>query len=155
MLETVLYVKSMERTRQFYQEIFDLNPILSTPTITVFPMDEARSHVLLLFQLGATTQPQVNESNPENRIPPHGPTEQTLNTLMGSKGTDGGSLRQHFCFAVDSVEDVKAWEKWLVAKGVSVTGRMDWGKTRGYSVYFDDPEGNVGEVATGRLWEVL
>ena len=60
-------------------------------------------------------------------------------------------MRHHFCFAVDSVDDVKAWEHWLAMKGVQVDGHMDRG-SRGYSVYFADPDGHAGEVASAGLW---
>ena len=149
MLETVLYVKSMDKATEFYASIFGLEPILSTPALTALAMDAARSHVLLLFQLGLTNQRQIDDTVPGNEIPPHGPTDRALEVLM-----DGGreSLRQHFCFAVESVEDVKAWAQWLEAKGVAVDGHMDRGQ-RGYSIYFSDLDGHAGEVASRRLWE--
>jgi catechol 2,3-dioxygenase-like lactoylglutathione lyase family enzyme len=157
MLETVLNVRSMEKTRHFYESVFGLKAILATPVITVFPMDEARSHVLLLFQLGATAEDTPDDSVPGNLLPGHGPTGQLLELLMNRKGEgeEGRSgLRQHYCFAVDGIEEAKAWERYLIEKEVKILGRMDWGD-RGYSVYFEDPDGNVGEVASKRLWELL
>lgn len=163
MLETILYVKSMEESVAFYRDVFNLQPILSTERISVLPMDKQCSHVLLLFQLGATAEDVPDKSVPGNVVPGHGPTEPLLKLLMdraeGEVGKDGvktgeESLKQHFCFAASTPDDVKAWENYLRAKDVKITGKMDWGK-RGYSVYFADPDGNVGEVASERLWELL
>ena len=157
MLETVLYVKSMGKAREFYRTIFGLKPIIEAPAMTVFPMDEARSHVLLLFELGTTAKDKPDDSRPGNVIPGHGPSEKLLELLTEGKAEDEegwSGLKQHYCFAVNEIEEAKQWERYLIEKEVKMLGRMDWGK-RGYSVYFADPDGNVGEVASKRLWELL
>ena len=157
-LETCMMVKSMDVTRDFYTSVFALEPILSTPRITALAMDTARSHVLLLFQLGSTAEDSVDESKPDNVIPGHGPTEPVLKVLLNDAesldNANWSGLKQHFCFAAKDRDEVLQWEEFLIEKKVPITGRMDWGQ-RGYSVYFADPENNVGEIASRRLWELL
>lgn len=109
---------------------------------------------LLLFQLGATA---ADSPMPDNRgtIPGHGPTQNVLDLLIppgSSTEKSGASLNQHFCFAVKSRDDVRAWEKWFESKNVKITGTVDWPRG-GRSVYFADSDGNVGEVGSRGIWE--
>jgi hypothetical protein len=39
----------------------------------------------------------------------------------------------------------------LQARDVTITSEVDWGE-RGRSLYFNDPDGNVLELATPGLW---
>ena len=114
---------------------------------------------LLLFQLGATAE---DSSLPDNRgkIPGHGPSSPILDLLLPKFTTDDhgaaappppASLNQHFCFAVKSPDDVRAWEAWFADKNVKVTGTVNW-ERGGRSVYFADPDGNVGEVGSRGIW---
>ena len=112
--------------------------------------------VLLLFALGKTTEDLIEDpSQPDRRIPKHGPSEHIIDLLMDKSkkpaGAETNSLRQHFCFAVDTVADVEQWEQHLHDQRVPITGRMLWSK-EAYSVYFSDPDGHVGEVASRGLW---
>lgn len=109
--------------------------------------------------------------NDQGIIPKHGPTEpllpflqqkypgdykQTSSSSSQTSLTIGGErLRQHFCLTVDSAADVDTWDKHLMAKGVEILGRVWWPDERGRSVYFADPDGNVGEVALRRIWDHL
>lgn len=119
---------------------------------------------LLLFQLGATA---ADSPMPDNRgtIPGHGPTQNVLDLLLsGTQAAVGdrsdqsspspspASLHQHFCFAVQSPDDVGAWEKWFEEKDVKILGKVAWPRG-GRSVYFADPDGNIGEVASRGIWE--
>ena len=151
-------VKSMDTARDFYTSVLGMKPILSLPRITVLEMDTARSHVLILFQLGATAEDSHDEIKPGNLLPGHGPTESLLKLLLNGEEdpnhADWNGLKQHFCFAVRDRDEVLLWENFLIERNVPIKGRMDWGE-RGYSVYFADPEDNVGEIASRRLWEAL
>lgn len=128
----------------------------------------AFSHTtLLLFQLGATT---ADTPLPDGRgtIPGHGPTQDILDLLTpkalsadndkrepSSTSTPtptSSSLNNHFCFAVRSADDVRAWEEWFADKEVKVLGKVDWPRG-GRSVYFADLDGNVGEVGSRGIWE--
>lgn len=97
---------------------------------------------------------------PDNRgtIPGHGPTKDVLDVLLSSQEGEGApdsptaSLHHHFCLAVKSADDVQAWDQWLDKNDVKITGRVHWPRG-GRSVYFADPEGNVGEIASRGIWE--
>lgn len=117
---------------------------------------------LLLFQLGMSTRDVVLS---RGTIPRHAPTQQILNLLNVERGepvddtitdsdetTKAQSLRQHYCLAVEKKEDVEHWEGWLKVKGVKVLSTMDW-ERGGRSVYFEDPDGHVGEVGSRGIWE--
>lgn len=111
---------------------------------------------LLLFQLGATAS---DSPMPDNRgiIPGHGPSIAVLDLLVPKSNQTTtseqppSSLHQHFCLAVRSSEDVRAWEKWFEDKEVKILGQVDW-ERGGRSVYFADLDGNVGEVASRGIW---
>lgn len=112
---------------------------------------------LLLFTLGLTSTDSVVPDR--GTIPGHGPSSNILEVLAktgsGSGAgltTDGSHLKQHFAFAVAKPEDVKAWEKRLEEQGVRILSTMDW-ERGGRSVYFEDLDGAVGEVASRGLWK--
>jgi catechol 2,3-dioxygenase-like lactoylglutathione lyase family enzyme len=117
---------------------------------------------LLLFQIGATAG---DSEMPEGRgtIPGHGPSPDLLRILSSGEDSNTthpgearmqilGRLNQHFCFAVPAANDVRRWEKWLLEKEVKILGKVDWPRG-GKSVYFNDLDGNVGEVASRGVWE--
>lgn len=165
-LETILYVRSMSHSVNFYKDTMGLKCVSSDERGAVFPLGAG---VLLLFKLGLT----VNDVplGDSGTIPKHGPSEPLLPYLKDSDGntadeailrdlstglTVGGErLRQHFCFAVDSAKDVDYWDHHLVARDVKILGRVQWPDERGRSVYFTDPDGNIGEVASRGIWDHL
>ncbi len=114
----------------------------------------AFSHTtLLLFQLGATA---ADSPLPDNHgtIPGHGPSPAVLDLLVPKTATGEqppSSLKQHFCLAVKSADDVRAWEKWFGDKEVRILGEVNW-ERGGRSVYFADLDGNVGEVGSRGIW---
>ncbi|EGP86868.1 uncharacterized protein MYCGRDRAFT_72972 [Zymoseptoria tritici IPO323] len=144
-LETCIYIKSMAAAQNFYTDLLGLKPDLATDRITVYPLGQTN---LLLFQLGQTSNDVVSEEDPSQIIPKHGPTED----LMPAFQSGEGKLRQHFCLAVPSREDAEKWEAYLRGEGVPITGRKEWPRG-GYSVYFADPDGHVGEIASRGIWE--
>lgn len=172
-LETILYVRSLSHSRYFYTTTLGLKCVGSSDRSAVFPLGAG---VLLLFQLGATGEDHTMPDD-GGLIPKHGPTEGLLPYLIpsnndsssssggdgsvppgpntGALGVGGERLRQHFCFAVNSAEDVDAWNEYLVTQGVEILGRVRWPEERGRSVYFADPNGNVGEVASRGIWDHL
>ena len=82
-------------------------------------------HVFLVFNRDET----VDQKNP----PPHGATG-----------------RGHVCFtaAPDSYE---AWKVYLSERGVAHDREITWGNGM-RSFYFEDPAGNVLEIAEGDFW---
>ena len=112
---------------------------------------------LLIFALGQTTEDLVlDSSKPDMRIPKHAPSEHIIEVLMDDTlappEATSNSLRQHYCFATETIEDVKAWEEYLIEKGVPIPGRMNWKEGAAYSVYFTDPDGHVGEILSRGIW---
>lgn len=111
---------------------------------------------LLIFALGETGKDIVPDaSRPDIKIPLHGPTEGVIGVMRDGTGkkADGGEekLRQHYCLAAETVEAVREWEGYFVEKEVKILGRMEWPRG-GYSVYFADPDGHVGEIASRGIW---
>jgi len=144
-------VKDIKTSTSFYSKIFNIEPFLNTPRMSGFALGQT---TLLLFQLGGTTE---DSHMPDNRgtIPGHGPTKDVLDVLLnetGSTDSQKGSLHHHFCLAVKSVDDVQAWEEWFGQQAVKITGKVQWPRG-GNSIYFADPDGNVGEVASRGIWE--
>ena len=129
------------------------------PSITGFALPNS---CLLLFQLGLTSndKPLPAEGPSTGLIPGDGPTKDLRdrifadgsdNSTSSSDAQAGSKLRQHFCLAVHERGDVDKWEKWFEEKGVEITGRVIW-ERGGRSVYFNDPDGHVGEVASRGVW---
>ncbi|EXJ94093.1 hypothetical protein A1O1_02486 [Capronia coronata CBS 617.96] len=164
-LETCLQVKDVKTATEFYKDIFNVQPFLNTPRMSGFSFAQT---TLLLFQLGATA---ADSPMPDNRsvIPGHGPSQNILDLLLVPRAGDSdgndqpstltpsslptpGNLHQHFCFAVSAPDDVGAWEIWFEQKQVKILGKVEWPRG-GRSVYFADPDGNIGEVASRGIWE--
>ncbi len=81
--------------------------------------------LVLLFDADASSR--------QERPPPHGAH---------------GSV--HTCFVADP-ESYGAWKEHLHARGVAVTDEITW-PNGVRSFYFDDPAGNVLEIADGDMW---
>lgn len=62
------------------------------------------------------------------------------------------SLQQHYCLGVRDRADVDRWEAWFKEKNVKTLGTMEW-ERGGRSVYFEDPDGHIGEVGSRGIWE--
>ena len=84
----------------------------------------SENHVFLLFNRDKTTD--------QDSPPGHG--------AIG---------RVHTCFlaAPDTYEQ---WKQHITSNGIAITDEIDWG--RGKSFYFDDPAGNVLEIADSDFW---
>jgi catechol 2,3-dioxygenase-like lactoylglutathione lyase family enzyme len=146
-LETCLYVKSKPASDTFYQEILGLKPYLSSKRSTIYPLGKT---TLLLFQLGLSSEDIHPRNRPEHTIPGHGPSQEIVDVMTGEDRA-GPKLKQHFCLAVNSKEEVEKWEQYLKEKEVEILGVMEWEKG-GRSVYFADPDGHVGEIGSRGIW---
>ncbi|MBO0902050.1 VOC family protein [Jiella sonneratiae] len=129
LLETCLYVDDMARSRGFYRRLLGFEPMFCEERITVFRLPDAS--VLILFARGETLEPV---ETPGGTIPPH-----------------DGSGPAHF--ALGLAEDaLDAWRAHLMACGIAIESEVAWSNGRGHSLYFRDPDGHAGELATRGLW---
>lgn len=154
-LETVLYTKSLPAARHFYSTVLHLTPIpsMSSPRGQGYTLGPS---VLLIFALGETTSDLIlDPAKPDNIIPRHAPSEHIIDVLKDDRkapvGATSNALRQHYCFAVETVEEVREWEGYLRECGVEVMSTMEW-ESGARSVYFKDPDEHVGEILSRGIW---
>lgn len=127
-LETALYVDDMTRSVAFFTDVLALDTMLRTERLTAF--DAGSGGVLLVFQRGASRE---DMAGPRGTVPGH----------------DGaGPLHMAFRIAAD---DYERWRDRLIAHGVAIRSEVTW-PAGGRSLYFDDPDGHVLELATPGLW---
>ena len=128
--ETSLYVKDLQRSRQFYQTIFDFEKLYSDRRCCA--MNVANSQVLLLFKKGASAHPI---KTPGGIIPP-----------------SEGSGNLHLGFSI-SKSEFQSWEKKLEDSGVPIESKINW-KQGGRSLYFRDPDRHLIELITPGCWAI-
>lgn len=129
-LETALYVDSLDRAAEFYDHLFGF-PVLQRDD-RMLAYDVNGRSVLLLFVRGATVEPVQTGGG---LIPPH-----------------DGDGRLHIAFAATHAA-FGDWRAHLDAHGVTIEGTSDWARG-GHSLYFRDPDGNLLEIAaTPGLWD--
>ncbi len=129
-LETSLYADDLDRASRFYEETLGLTRIEGDERFRAYSVG-GRS-VLLLFKRGAS-----------NRV-----TE----LAAGKLGPHDGSGPLHLAFSI-SAEDLAAWEKLLVERGIAIETRIKWPRG-GSSIYFRDPDNHSVELATPGLWSI-
>jgi catechol 2,3-dioxygenase-like lactoylglutathione lyase family enzyme len=127
-LETALYVDDLARASAFYGGVLGLAPIFDGDRLTAF--DAGRQGVLLVFRRGLT--------------------EDDLPTPGGIVPGHHGSGALHMAFAI-GMEDLEPWRDHLAQAGVPLLGEVRWPRG-GTSLYFNDPDGHVIELATPGLW---
>ena len=127
-LETAVYVDDLDRAHAFYGEVLGLERVLDTPRMLTYAV--APGQVLLVFRRGHTLE---DSATPGGVVPGH-----------HSEGP------AHFAFAIDA-EAYDSWKARLETEGVAITSEVTWPKG-GKSLYFNDPDGNVLEMATPGLW---
>jgi catechol 2,3-dioxygenase-like lactoylglutathione lyase family enzyme len=128
LLETALYVEDLARSREFYRGLLQFPVMLDTPRLVA--LDAGGNGVLLLFKAGESGQD----------IPTRG----------GVVPGHGGSGILHLAFAIPA-EDYAAWSARLADAGIPIRSEVRW-PAGGTSLYFDDPDGHVVELATPGLW---
>ncbi len=128
LLESAIYVDDMARACGFYRDVLGLMVMLDTPRLTAF--DAGAGGVLLVFARG---QSREDMPGPDGTIPGH----------------DGaGAL--HLAFGIPA-DALAAWRTRLADAGVALRSEVTWPRG-GSSLYFDDPDGHVVELATPGLW---
>jgi catechol 2,3-dioxygenase-like lactoylglutathione lyase family enzyme len=129
-LETALDVQDLAASLEFYHGLLGLEILDQSDRFCALSV--AGRDLLLLFQREANPQPV---DLPGGRIPPHGSSGQI-----------------HFAFSVTAAE-LPGWEQFLKEKGVEVESRVRW-ERGGTSIYFRDPDGHLGELATPGVWSI-
>ena len=127
-LETAIYVDHLQRAHGFYGGVLGLERVLDTPRMLTYAV--APAQVLLVFKRGMTRD---DSDSPGGMVPGH-----------HSEGP------AHFAFAIGAA-DYDAWKAHLRAAGVAIRSEVTW-PPGGRSLYFNDPDGNVLEMATPGLW---
>ena len=127
-LETAVYVDDLGAARRFYGELLGLKCILDTPRMLTFAV--APGQVLLVFHRGMTAE-----------------DSETAGGIVPGHHSEGPA---HFAFAI-ALDAYPAWQAHLETNGITVKSEVTWPKG-GRSLYFNDPDGNVLEMATPGLW---
>jgi catechol 2,3-dioxygenase-like lactoylglutathione lyase family enzyme len=125
-LETSLYhdASDTEAIERFYSEVLGLDAVSRWPGGIAYRVGDA---VLLLFE---------REGLAERDSP------------IAAHGTVGPG---HACLVVDRKEPYEDWRARVAAAGIQITHEHEWGE-RYRSFYFNDPAGNLLEIADGDLW---
>ena len=127
-LETSVYVDDMVQAHEFYHGVLGLERMVENGRLAAY--DAGDRSALLVFQ-----------------------RDQTLNDMETAGGTVPGHNSTgpaHFAFRI-SEESYGRWKLHLEARQIAIISEVDWGE-RGKSLYFNDPDGNVLELATPDLW---
>ena len=123
-LETVLYCDSSNEAevRRFYVEILGLRQ--NDDFHFVYRVG-TQNHVFLVFN--------TDEVKDQARPPAHGAT---------------GPV--HTCFLA-APEAYERWKQYLIANEIPITDEIEWGGGA-RSFYFEDPAGNILEIADSDFW---
>lgn len=128
LLETALYVNDMDRSVRFFENVLELKVMTRGERLTAF--DAGSSGVLLVFKRGAS----LSDIRADGGLIP---------------GHDGsGPLHMAFSIALESYDE---WLAHLHKCGTKLRGEFHW-ERGGHSIYFEDPDGHVIELATPGLW---
>lgn len=128
LLESALYVADMERSVRFFEDVLELKAMLRGERLTAF--DAGGGGVLLVFKRGASL---ADMENAAGVVPGH-----------------DGAGPLHMAFAIPEA----SYDEWLIHLRKSRTklrGEMRW-PNGGRSIYFEDPDKHVLELATPGIW---
>ena len=126
--ETVLYTDDLPASRAFFADLLKLPLAMENEIMLAF--DAGTSQMLLVFLRGQCEQDH----------------EMYGGIIPGHRG-DGPA---HMAFHI-SVRDYDRWRAHLEESGVAITGEITF-PAGGRSLYFNDPSGNVLELATPGHW---
>lgn len=128
-LESSIYVDDFDRSIAFYKRVFGVEHMSLGDRGASF--DFGPGSVLLIWKRGASKND--NHHYPGGMIPGH-----------------DGSGPLHFAFAIPA-DAYDAWKERLGQLGIPVRSEVNWSRG-GKSLYFDDPDGHVLELATPGVW---
>ncbi len=128
-LETALCVADVDRSTQFYQDLFGFEQIEGDERFCA--LDVAGKQVLLLFLEGASTKGSQTSGG---FIPPH-----------------NGHGQTHFAFSIVA-EEFEPWAARLAEASIAIESRVDWPRG-GSSLYFRDPDRHLVELVTPGCWK--
>ena len=129
-LETSLYVDALARAVDFYRRVLRMPLLFECPRLSA--LDAGRQGVLLLFPKGGA----VHDIHDARGVIP---------------GHDGGG-RLHLAFAI-AAEALEEWRAHLAASRTIITAEYHWPRG-GTSLYFNDPDHHVIELATPGIWAI-
>ena len=127
-LETAVYVDDLGAAHRLYGETLGLVRVLDTPRMMTYTVGPGQ--VLLVFRRGMTRD-----------------DTDTAGGMVPGHHSEGHA---HFAFAI-AAADYEGWKAHLTNQEVAITSEVTWPKG-GRSLYFNDPDGNVLEMATPGLW---
>ena len=130
-LESSLYVEDLDRSLEFYQKIFEFEPI-NTSGDRMYPINVNDRQVLLLFKKGGSQEP--------------------IKTSGGTLPSHDCSGETHLTFSIDA-EDLDQWRERLKSYGISIESEITW-KAGGISLYFRDPDNHLLEIGTPGIWPI-
>lgn len=129
-LETALYVADVERSANFYQNLFGFETLHADNGFCALAV--AGRHVLLLFEKGSASRPSIT---PGGVIPSH-----------------DGSGELHLAFSI-ATADLEAWRRRLFNSGIEIESEVAWPRS-GHSLYFRDPDEHLVELVTPGCWAI-
>jgi catechol 2,3-dioxygenase-like lactoylglutathione lyase family enzyme len=129
-LETSLYVNDLQRSAQFYGNLFGFEPLIMDDRLCALSVGNGQ--VLLLFRKGASRRPGTTAGG---TIPPH-----------------DGRGEMHVAFAIES-SDLSRWEEELMSLHIGIESRVAWPEG-GTSIYFRDPDNHSIELASPGTWTI-
>jgi catechol-2,3-dioxygenase len=129
-LETSLYVDSVQRSVEYYQSLFSFPILLNLERIASLRVNDRQ--VLLLFKKGGSVQPIPSA---EGTIPPH-----------------DGSGQNHIAFSIPA-DDFERWQHVLAEREIAIEKIINW-ESGSRSLYFRDLDGHLVELATPGIWDL-
>lgn len=127
-LETSVYVDDMDAAHAFYSRVLGLTRMVSGDRLYAY--DAGPAQALLIFHRGHT-----------------GENVETEGGIVPGHDTTGPS---HFAFRI-AEDQLQPWRSYLTEQGVDIISEVTW-PAGGTSLYFNDPDGNVLELAAAPLW---
>ena len=127
-VETGLIVADVVRAVDFYTRVFGLGVMFRD--FRMAALDVAPGQALLVFLAGSSAH---GSDVPGGHVP----------------GFDA-SGRSHFAFSI-AADSLETWRGHLDTQGVAIESEVKWPRGA-VSLYFRDPDGNLGELVTPGLW---